>query len=97
MRVQGTSVSYYNAKAGNKAANRPAGAHSNNFADQIYQAGQMQYTSKFIQQVTQRANKIPFIILYTADQLAFAKKDRKVIVGSCLRAEWCPYVRDPSS
>ena len=35
-----------NAKARDKAANRPAGTHSNNFADQIDQVEQMQHTSK---------------------------------------------------
>ena len=58
----------YNAKARDKAANRPAGTHSNNFADQIDQVEQMQHTSKFIQ-VIKRSNRIPCIILYTADQI----------------------------
>ena len=60
----------YNAKARNKAANRPAGTHSNNFADKIDQVEQMQHTSKFIQQVIKRANRIPFIIPYRADQIS---------------------------
>ena len=60
----------YNAKARDKAANRPAGAHSNIFADQIDQVEQIQHTSKFIQQVIKRANRIPCIILYTADQIS---------------------------
>ena len=38
----------YNAKARDKAAGRPAGSHSNNFADQIDQGEHRQHTSKFI-------------------------------------------------
>ena len=57
----------FNAKARNKAGNRPARIQ-NSFADQIDQVEQMQHTSKFIQQVIKRANRIPGIILYTADQ-----------------------------
>jgi hypothetical protein len=60
----------YNAKARDKAINRPAGTHSSNFADQIDQIEQMQHTSQFIQQVIKRAKKIPCMILYTAEQIS---------------------------